>query len=195
MAVHVINKNDLIRLVYASRANFPATTNNTVLSAEVAGILMQSRKNNPANGLVGALYFGDGCFFQCLEGPAEAVDGLYMRLHRDPRHTDLKVLSRVAIDRLTFAKWFMKFVPNASSVRDVLSKHGIYNFDPYSFNAAVITDMINLLVQGADLAVTEPKAELAMPNSDAAVIARRTQMVSYFALAIALIALGAAVFR
>ncbi len=191
----MINKTDLIRLVYASRANFPTGTNNATLNADVARILMQSRKNNPANGLVGALYFGDGCFFQCLEGPAEAVDGLYVRLHRDPRHTDLKVLSRIAIEQLTFSKWFMKFVPNASAVRDVLSKHGIYNFDPYSFNSAVITDMINLLVQGADLAVTEPKAELVMPSPDALVTARHAQMVSYSALAIALIALAVAVFK
>ena len=190
----MINKTDLIRLVYASRANFPATTNNTVLSADVAAILMQSRKNNPANGLVGALYFGDGCFFQCLEGPAEAVDGLYTRLHRDPRHTDLKVLSRVAIDRLTFSKWFMKFVPNASSVRDVLSRHGIYNFDPYSFNAAIITDMINLLVQGADLSLSEQKAELPLANLDAITLARRAQMLAYAALVTALIALGVALF-
>ena len=191
----MINKTDLIRLVYASRANFPAGTNNATLNADVARILMQSRKNNPANGLVGALYFGDGCFFQCLEGPAEAVDGLYTRLHRDPRHTDLKVLSRVAIDRLTFSKWFMKFVPNASSVRDVLSKHGIYNFDPYSFNAAIISDMINLLVQGADLSLPEPVAEPALANSEALAVARRAQMLAYAALTTAVIALGVAVIR
>ncbi len=188
------NKTDWIRLVYASRANFPTGTNNATLNADVARILMQSRKNNPAIGLVGALYFGDGCFFQCLEGPAEAVDGLYVRLHRDPRHSDLKVLSRVAIERLTFSKWFMKFVPNASAVRDVLTKHGIYTFDPYSFNAAVITDMINLLVQGADLAVTEPKAELALAKPDALAVAQRAQMLAYAALATALIAVGIAVF-
>lgn len=189
------NKTDWIRLVYASRANFPASTNNATLNADVARILMQSRKNNPANGLVGALYFGDGCFFQCLEGPTDAVDGLYTRLHRDPRHTDLKVLSRVAIERLTFSKWFMKFVPNASAVRDVLSKHGIYSFDPYSFNPAVIEDMINMLVKGSDLAVNEPKAELSVPNPEALVVARRAQMLAYGALLTALIALGAAVFK
>ena len=189
------NKTDWIRLVYASRANFPASTNNTTLNADVARILMQSRENNPANGLVGALYFGDGCFFQCLEGPADAVDGLYARLHRDPRHTDLKVLSRVPIERLTFSKWFMKFVPNASAVRDVLSKHGIYKFDPYAFNSAVIEDMINMLIKGSDIAVSEPKAELASPNPEALMVARRAQMLSYGALATALIALGAVAFK
>ena len=191
----MLNKTDWIRLVYASRANFPAGTNNAILNADVARILMQSRKNNPANGLVGALYFGDGCFFQCLEGPAEAVDGLYTRLHRDPRHTDLKVLSRTGIERLTFSKWFMKFVPNASAVRDVLSKHGIYNFDPYTFSPAVIEDMISLLVQGADAAVSEPKPEVSPPSSEALNIARRAQTMSYIALATAAIAFGAAVLR
>jgi hypothetical protein len=62
-------------------------------------------------------------------------------------------------------------------------------------NNAVITDIINLLVQGADLALTEPKAELAMPNPDSLVIAQRAQMLSYIALAIALVALGVAAFK
>ena len=145
----------LIRLVYASRATFPAGSDTVSLNADVARILNQSRRNNPAQGLVGALYFGDGCFFQCLEGPAEAVDGLYGRLPNDPRHRDLIVLSREAITRLSFSGWSMKFVPNAAVVREVLTRHGLRTFNPYEFSPQMLSDMVGLLLSGPDSAITE----------------------------------------
>ena len=153
---------------------------------------MQSRKNNPANGLVGALYFADGCFFQCLEGPTDAVDALYARLHQDPRHKDLKVLSRNAIDQLSFSRWSMKFVPNATAVRNLLTRHGLRNFDPYTFNPAMLTDMVNLLLQGTDVPISEAKAAPAAQNTDAVAIARRAQILAAVALLMSLIALGVA---
>lgn len=194
------NKTDWVRLVYASRANFSAGKDNATLNSDVARILMQSRKNNPANGLVGALYFGDGCFFQCLEGPAEAVDGLYARLHQDSRHRDLKVLSRSSVEHASFSRWSMKFVPNAAVVRDVLAKHGLRTFDPYSFTPAMLAEMISLLLQGSDLPLSETQAVAVVPTGDDGLAtARRAKMiavaVAVAALLLSLVALGTAAFR
>ena len=186
------NPSNWLRLVYASRSNFSAGADNVTVNADMARILMQSRKNNPANGLVGALYYADGCFFQCLEGPTDAVDALYARLHQDPRHKDLKVLSRNSIDQLSFSRWSMKFVPNASAVRDLLTRHGLRNFDPYTFNPAMLTDMVNLLLQGSDVPVIEAKAAPAPPNTDGVAIARRAQILAAAALLVSLVALGVA---
>ncbi len=188
------NPSNWLRLVYASRANFVAGVDNATVNADMARILMQSRKNNPANGLVGALYFADGCFFQCLEGPTDAVDALYARLHQDPRHSDLKVLSRNLINQLSFSRWSMKFVPNASAVRELLASHGLRSFDPYTFNPKVLADMVNLLLQGSEFAVSETQFTPTPQTKDAFSVARRAKIFSGISLVVVLIAVGVAAF-
>lgn len=140
----------LLRLTYASRARFDDVNGSAGIHPEVARIMIQSRRNNPRSGLVGALYFGDGCFFQVLEGPAAEVDALYQRLHEDPRHDDLRVLAREVVQRRSFAGWAMKLVPNASEVRRLMARHGRATFDPYSFDADLLASMTQLLVLGPD---------------------------------------------
>lgn len=140
----------ILRLTYASRARFDDVNGSAGIHPEVARILIQSRRNNPRHGLVGALYFGDGCFFQCLEGPAAEVEALYQRLHDDPRHHDLKVLARETIARPSFSGWSMKLVPNASEVRRLMARHGRATFDPYSFDDALLAETTRLLLQGPD---------------------------------------------
>jgi len=83
--------NQLIRLVYASRSTFSPGEAHQGLDPSVARILAKSRKNNAERGIVGGLFFGDGCFLQCLEGPDEAVDRLYERIRADSRHRDVTV--------------------------------------------------------------------------------------------------------
>lgn len=148
---------DLIRLVYASRAKF-ADAEANALSANVSRIVMQSRKNNPARGLVGALLYADGCFFQVLEGPSAEVEQLYEKLHRDDRHGDLKVLSRSSISQLSFGQWSMKYVPKANEIRIFLTRHGLSRFDPYQFDARVLDDSIKMLIEGPDAAVEKSSA-------------------------------------
>lgn len=185
---------NFVRLVYASRATFPASQDALSLNSDVARILMQSRRNNPANGLVGALYFGDGCFFQCLEGPADAVDALYARLPADPRHRDLTVLSREPIRQPAFSGWSMKYVPNASVVRELLDRHGQNVFDPYRFTPAMMTDMIGLLLSGRDAQVSD-RQDRASPagGEDALAIAHRARTLATLALVGSVVALAVAI--
>lgn len=183
-----------VRLVYASRATFPSGQDNASLNADVARILMQSRRNNPANGLVGALYFGDGCFFQCLEGPADAVDALYGRLPKDTRHRDLAVLSRESIQQPSFSTWSMKYVPNASAVRQLLDRHKMTSFDPYDFSPAMLSDMVGLLLSGPDTLLAErPPAAPPTTTDDVLAVARRAQLLATVALIASLAALAVAI--
>ncbi len=187
-------KTNLVRLVYASRATFSVGQDNATLNADVARILMQSRRNNPANGLVGALYFAEGCFFQCLEGPAEAVDALYERLPRDPRHRDLIVLSRESVQKPSFSGWSMKFVPNASVVRQLLDRHHLSSFDPYKFSPAMLADMVELLLSGPDTVLAErPETGKSTGPEDALAVARRSQMLASLALAASVISIAVAI--
>lgn len=165
----------LLRLTYVSRATFPVDRYTGGIQRDVARILVQSRRNNPRHQLVGALYFGDGCFFQCLEGPQEAVEALYARLHGDPRHGELRVLSREFVSSPSFSSWSMKLVPNAPEVQALMTRHGRTTFDPYSFDESLRLAMVQLLLRGADAALPpvpdEPATEAPMPAALKAALA------------------------
>lgn len=91
----------LVRLLYASRA-LP-TIDQTALQA----ILRQSKAHNPAQGVTGVLCFSEGIFLQVLEGGRSAVNRLYQRIVRDPRHTDVELLCFEEIAERRFAGWSM----------------------------------------------------------------------------------------
>jgi hypothetical protein len=139
----------LLQVTYASRSNFPPNTSGGI-EPELARILLVSRRNNPRRGLVGALYYGDGCFFQCLEGPQQAIEALLKTLATDPRHSDLKILSRRDISRRNFSAWAMKYVPLEDSVKRLLRTHQLDSFDPYRFDASMIDGMVRLLQTASD---------------------------------------------
>jgi hypothetical protein len=161
--IEICHMSDLQRMVYASRATFAPSRQGGGIELEVARILMQSRRNNPRSGLVGALYYGDGCFFQCLEGEPGAIDELCARIAKDPRHRDMTVLGRHPIEARSFSVWAMKYVPNATVVQALMARHGRKEFDPHTFDDALTAAMIDLLRQGtdADLLQQDPSGQRA----------------------------------
>jgi len=140
----------LIQIIYISRSTFASSGLVRGIEPNVALILAKSRINNRRNGLVGVLYFGDGCFFQCLQGEEAAVDALYARLESDNRHTDLKLFSRKQISALSFADWSMKYVPIEADMTRLLVRSGFQKFDPYLFNDAMVQSVMSLLQSSAD---------------------------------------------
>lgn len=98
----------LIHLIYASVATQEFS------HADLEALLAQSRKANKETGLTGMLLYSQGSFFQVVEGEAEAVERLYVKLCADPRHTQLTVIVREPIARRSFRTWSMGF-SNASS--------------------------------------------------------------------------------
>lgn len=142
---------DLVQIVYVSRSTFTTMPPERGIEPSVARILSQSRVNNAKRGLVGALYFGDGCFFQCLEGRTADVDRLYAALLQDPRHTDLKVLVRRPIERTGFSTWAMKYVPLDAEMKALLRELGMPTFDPYRFDDATVAKVLDMLGTGHDL--------------------------------------------
>lgn len=142
---------DLVQIVYISRSTFKPLAAEYGIEPSVARIVAQSRLNNIKRGLVGALYFGDGCFFQCLEGRVEQVDRLYAALLEDPRHTDLKVLTRHAIEQSTFSTWSMKYAPLDVPMKELLERLGLATFDPYRFDDAAVAQVLEMLNAGGDV--------------------------------------------
>jgi hypothetical protein len=188
----------LIQIVYISRSTFvPAEATNGI-EPNVARILMKSRTNNKNNGLVGVLYFGDGCFFQCLEGEEKAVDTLYAKLLEDPRHTDLKLLSRKMITKLSFPDWAMKYVPLESQMMSLLQIKGYKKFDPYAFDSEMTESVLKLLHAANDpsaVASTEALINAAHVNADHhGSDTKHDNKLAKFALAISIISIALSVF-
>lgn len=144
--------NTLYRLVYASRATFKPFKLGVEngLDGNVAKILGESRQNNQKRNLVGALYYGGGCFFQCLEGDKQDIDALYTKLLKDSRHRDLKVLKYQPVDKIAFTNWEMKYATIDQEIRAFLHKYHLAKFDPYRLDSAMIDELLDTLEQAQD---------------------------------------------
>ncbi len=183
----------LIQVIYISRSTFESLESVNQIEPNVARILAKSRVNNRKSGLVGVLYFGDGAFFQCLEGEEEAVVTLLTKLETDPRHKDIKILSRKNIDELSFGVWAMKFTPLDEKITQFLKENGLQSFDPYQFTPEITDKFMSLLFSANDYSTI-----LKLPESVQAalgleqqnnVIPFVSQTKTNIALAIAIVAL------
>jgi hypothetical protein len=151
----------LIRLAYASEATFNEKPVEQGVEPNVARILMTSRKNNAKTQIVGGLYYGDGFFFQYLEGEEAAVSELYARIARDERHRNVTTLVEEVLPSRTFTNWSMKYVPLSSDVQNFLDKHGMKSFQPLSFNRSLCEEMIQLIRDSSEQGRVVNHAELA----------------------------------
>jgi hypothetical protein len=145
-------QSELIRFVYVSQATFKpfSVGADSEIDSYVINILNQSRKNNKNRNLVGALYYGNGCFFQCLEGEKTDIDALYKILLQDPRHKNLEILSSQAIEKIGFSSWEMKYATIDQEVRTFLRKYSLAKFDPYRFTPAMTDELVSTLQQAED---------------------------------------------
>jgi hypothetical protein len=172
----------LIRIIYISRSTFKATRTDAVIEPNVGRILAQSRINNRRDGLVGVLYFGDGCFFQCLEGERSAIDALYARLENDKRHKDLKLLARESIGALSYGDWAMKFVPLEREMTRLLQAAGLKRFDPYRFDKPMVQKVMNLL-RSANDPTTGAEVEDLLRKSMATPVAENKTSAAFWPIA------------
>lgn len=81
-------------------------------------ILVTSRRNNQLVGLTGMLMFNGKRFLQILEGPKDAVNTTFDRIHRDPRHRAVVTLSKRVVDAPEFGNWSMAHVDGGSRDSD-----------------------------------------------------------------------------
>ena len=77
---------------------------------EIADILLTSRRNNEEAEITGALLATDHCFAQVLEGERGAVEAIYRRIARDPRHTDVVPFLTDTIAHRQFPQWSMAYI-------------------------------------------------------------------------------------
>lgn len=96
---------DLIRLTYVSAHALPTDANG--FSPAFADIERVALKANAETGITGFLICARNWFAQVVEGPTHAIDALYDKLARDPRHHSLRLVERGAIVRRRFPEWHM----------------------------------------------------------------------------------------
>lgn len=100
--------------VYCSRAA------DGVDETEVGSIVKAAQRSNRARGITGVLTFGNGVFFQLIEGPPVQIRSLIANLHSDPRHCDVVALDRSEERReRLYPDWDMERV-EADDIRAVL---------------------------------------------------------------------------
>lgn len=136
---------NLIRLMYISRATFEPTPAVKGIEPNVARILQASRKNNAKIDVGGVLFYGDGHFFQCLEGDKNAVHKLLSRLNDDDRHTDVRVISEKPVQVRRFDDWSMKYTAINDSIKTLLKKFGFRTFNPYKLSNQHFDALIDAL--------------------------------------------------
>ena len=91
----------LVRLLYASRATDPGARD------AIHDILRQAQAHNARHGITGNLCHSENIFLQVLEGGRGAVNALYARILRDPRHSDVTLLHYEEINERRYAGWSM----------------------------------------------------------------------------------------
>jgi len=136
----------LVRLLYASRAT-------QALTPEVIdSILAASRRNNPAVGITGLLCHSGDIFMQVLEGGRQAVNQLYTRISRDPRHGEVELLYYEEITERRFAGWTMGQVNLTRVNPSILLKYSERPvLDPYAVSGAVSMALLDELIATASI--------------------------------------------
>ena len=136
---------NIVRLIYASRLK------KKLDHAAVEKIADVSRRNNKKLGVTGALCSSPRGFLQILEGPPEAVNELYNRIVRDPRHADVSLLEYVKVPFREFENWSMAYVRTDEIAQALLHKYSTHRvFDPFTMGPMQVRVFL--------LAITELRA-------------------------------------
>jgi len=91
----------LRRIVYTSQASEQFS------KRSLLDLLHESRAFNTIDNISGVLMHRNGYFLQVIEGESEAVDNLFKRLLRDPRHNEVKIIHDTFVNSLLFSDWAM----------------------------------------------------------------------------------------
>jgi hypothetical protein len=136
----------LVRLLYASRAAAPVNQDT------IESILQQSRSYNPSLGVTGILCHGGDVYMQVLEGGRAAVNELYNKIVRDPRHTEVLLLHYEEVAERRFSGWTMGQV-NVSKINPctLLKYSERPELDPFATSGKASLALLEELISTAQI--------------------------------------------
>lgn len=129
-----VESDTVFRLIYRSRSCIP----DAMAGAEFGAILRVARAKNAGLGITGALMTYDHWFAQALEGPQAAVQSLFARIRRDPRHDSVEVSAEGVVPARVFGRWAMAHVGEHGSpdIPLAVAGGGVVEAAPWSVSAA-----------------------------------------------------------
>ena len=106
-------------LTYVSRMTLKAGVTPRTLS----DIMTVAQRENSAHQITGFLCFGNGYFFQYIEGEKSAIEQLFGNIQRDGRNRDVTLKSKGIIEQRLFQDWQMLMVNinNPETHEDVIN--------------------------------------------------------------------------
>jgi hypothetical protein len=136
----------LVRLLYVSRLV------DTSKPEVIDGILADSRKHNPAQGITGILCYGAGIFLQAIEGGRGEVSQLYNHISQDKRHKDVVLLHFEEISERRFGGWTMGRVDLAKLNASIVLKYSERpELDPYGVSGLMSLALLEELMATASI--------------------------------------------
>lgn len=115
----------------------------------VDDILQASRTNNVRDGVTGVLVVGGRQFVQLLEGDRASVSQCFVRIARDPRHQDIRVISAGEAPHRLFGEYGMQRIDLSNIKPNLLSRYLVYGtFQPSLMRQAGIEQFCRDLSAG-----------------------------------------------
>lgn len=126
---------ELTKLIYAS--------NHSGLDAGVLdSILAVSRANNERDGITGVLVACEEDFIQLLEGDRPAVADCMIRIMKDVRHQNIRIVSAGEAGSRMFAQWSMHNIHGSQAENDIMRRYMANGkFDPESMTLREIEQL------------------------------------------------------
>lgn len=132
---------DLYQLVYISCITSTGLSGASTLN----DIADTSIKNNKTNDITGILCYGNGYFFQCIEGTEQALTNLKNQLLMDDRHKDLQTLDFSAITTRRFQGWSLRSIILERWLFKDSRMKALMPFKPYSWKEDDSQQFLELL--------------------------------------------------
>jgi methanogenic corrinoid protein MtbC1 len=108
----------LSSIVYRSRSKTPLRL------PALRELVRLAQERNQMEAVTGLLVYDFPCFYQWLEGPEDSLQRIVHSIRRDPRHTEVEILSAKPIEDRVFTGWDMKLATRDADLsvlrRDIL---------------------------------------------------------------------------
>lgn len=155
----------LTRLLYAS------TAHQNVDGDEYRKILLNAQTKNNDLGITGMLVFNQKYFLQVLEGDRSALNQLYIKIAKDPRHRNLEILCVEEMPTRDYADWSMGYAAPTTLIRSLFMKYGVTaEFNPYKMNTSASLAMMRELSEQTAAVKLKTQEDTAKPNLFARIV-------------------------
>lgn len=128
-AINKLEELDLYQFVYVSRITSTGLSGASTLN----DIAECSIRNNKDDNITGVLCYGNGYFFQCVEGSEQVLTNLKNRLLLDDRHKDIQTLEFSAISERGFTGWSLRSIILERWIISDPKAKALMPFKPYNW--------------------------------------------------------------